>query len=192
VTRNVAVSAVVAVIMAGFVLVYLSLVPPPAARPGGMGMSPQGGMAGQPAAGPAIPPVKGYMEGQEIRFLHTEASDPELAEMLTQMMGSPVLVVPSLGNAPDTMLANVYVFTNGVKGQGPLGFQPDVFDHPPGTPGYSPLRRVVQVTWREERSARELQSAAQVQEAEANGEVTMKRLGAVVNMPMVTWPGGQR
>jgi len=32
----------------------------------------------------------------------------------------------------------------------------------------------------------------QVKEAEANGEVTIQQTDVVVNMPFVTWPGGQR
>jgi len=55
-----------------------------------------------------IPPVKGYIEGKEIRFIHTEASDPKVAGLLTKMMGSPVLVVPSLAQAPESTLATVY------------------------------------------------------------------------------------
>src|SRR3970040_1318027 len=42
-----------------------------------------------------IPPVKAYTEGKEIKFIHTEASDPKVAELLTEMMRSPVLLVPS-------------------------------------------------------------------------------------------------
>lgn len=142
--------------------------------------------------GPAVPPVKGYAEGEEILFLHTEASDPQVAEILTEMMGSPVLVVPSLAEAPDSLLANVYVFTNGLEGNGPFGFQPDVFDSPPDTDEYSPLRAVNLITWQEEAAARELKSAAAVQEAAAQGEITIEQPGIVVNMPLVTWPGGQR
>jgi hypothetical protein len=145
-----------------------------------------------PFTRPVVPPIKGYTEGQEVLFLHTEVSDAQMAQILTNMTGSPVLVVPSLAQTPEEGLANVYVFTNGVTGGGPLGFQPDVFDHPPGTPGYSPLRAALQVTWKNEPSARELKSAAQVKEAEAQGEVTIQRTGVVVNMPFVTWPGGQR
>jgi len=37
-----------------------------------------------------------------------------------------------------------------------------------------------------------LKSAAAVKEAEARSEVTIERPGIVVNMPMLTWPGGQR
>ena len=100
---------------------------------------------------PTVPAGLAYVDGQEIRFIHTEVSDPNIAKILTDMMSSPVLVVPSLAQAPENMLANVYVFTNGVQGMGPLGFQPDVFDNPPGTPGYSPLRSIITVTWNEGR-----------------------------------------
>ena len=139
-----------------------------------------------------VPPIKGYMEGKEIRFIHTEASDAKIAELLTDMMGSPVLAVPSLAQAPNATLSNVYVFTNGIRGEGPLGFQPDVFDNPPGTAGYSPLRALNLVTWKKEESARELKSAAEVKRAVNRAEVTGERPGVIINMPMLTWPGGRR
>jgi hypothetical protein len=185
-TRNLIVTVLVAVLMAGFVLAY-TLLAPARAQMGedanGMGMG---------ADAPVVPPVRGYAEGEEIIFFHTEASDSNIAETLTEMMGSPVLVVPSLADATESMLANVYVFTNGIEGMGPLGFQPDVFDSPAGTEGYSPLRAVNLVTWQDAASARELTSADEVLEAEQQGELTIEQPGVVVNMPMVTWPGGQR
>jgi hypothetical protein len=166
--RNLTVVGVVIVLMAGFALAYAFLTPP------------------------RVPPVRGYLEGQEIEFIHTEASDPKVAKLLTDMMGSPVLVVPSLAQAPGAMLANVYVFTNGVKGSGPLQFQPDVFDQPPGTAGYSPLRTLLLVTWKDGQAARELKSAAEVQAAHTQGQVAIERPGVVINMPLLTWPGGRR
>lgn len=141
---------------------------------------------------PTVPPVKGYAEGQEIFFIHTEASDPQVAEVLTGMMGSPVLVVPSLALAPETMLAKVFVFTNGIQGGGPMGFQPDVFDRPPGDPGYTPLRALQLVTWKDPAAARELKSAAEIRAAEAKGQVTISLPGVVINMPFLTWPAGHR
>lgn len=139
-----------------------------------------------------VPPVTGYTEGKEIDFIHTEASDPKVAELLTDMMRSPVLTVPSLGKVPESMLANVYVFKNGVKGKGPFGFQPDIFDSPPGTEGYSPLRAINLVTWKNEAAARELRSAAEVKATVNKGELVIDRPGVVVNMPLLTWPGGRR
>lgn len=166
--RNLIVTALVAVIIAGFVL------------------------AARFWTGSVVPPVNGYTEGQNILFIHTEASDPQIAQLLSKMKGSPVLVVPSLAQAPQDMLANVYVFENGVKGGGPLEFQPDVFDSPPGTEGYRPLRRLNLVAWKNPQVAREFKAAAEVRQALANGEITVKQPGVVVNMPMLTWPDGHR
>ncbi len=139
-----------------------------------------------------LPAGKAYAEGKEIFFVHTEASDPGVAEKLTNMMKSPVMYVPSLANVPAESLANVYVFTNGVTGSGPFGFQPDVFDNPPGADGYTPLRRLNVVTWADETKARELKAAADVLSAESAGEITIEQPGVVINMPFVVWDGGKR
>ena len=161
-------------------------------------MKPMGGMMGGMMAGdaPTVPPVTGYSEGQEFLFMHTETSDPKIAKILTDMMGgSPVLVVPSLAKAPREMLARVYVFTNGMTGDGPmgpLGGQADIFEHPPGDPAYSPLRAVTLVTWQDETSARVLKSVAELQGVIDGGAVRIEEAGVVVNMPFLTWPGGRR
>jgi hypothetical protein len=146
-------------------------------------------------SGPAkaeLPAGKAWAEGKEIYFVHTEASDAGVAEKLTGMMKSPVILVPSLANVPDESLANVYVFTNGVEGSGPFGFQADVFDNPPGTDGYSPLRRLNVIAWADETVARELTSVADVLAAETAGELTIEQPGVVINMPFVVWDGGKR
>jgi len=148
-----------------------------------------------PQAGPAkaeLPAGKAYAEGKEIYFVHTEASDSAIAEKLTGMMKSPVLYVPSLAQVPDSSLANVFVFANGLAGTGPLGFQSDVFDNPAGTPGYSPLRRLNVVTWADATKARELKSAVDVQAAQAADELTIEQPGVVINMPFIVWDGGKR
>jgi len=166
--RNLIVTAMIAVIIVGFVTAARFLF------------------------GAVVPPVDGFTEGQRIRFIHTEASDPQVADLLTKMKGSPVIVVPELAKVPKELLTNVYVFKNGVKGNGPFEFQADVFDHPPGTKGYSPLRTVILVAWKSARAARELRSAAEVKKAIDAGELVAEQPGVVVNMPLLTWPGGNR
>lgn len=139
-----------------------------------------------------LPAGQAFAEGKEIFFVHTETSDTALAELLSKMMSSPVLHVPALASVPAASLAKVYVFDNGLKGMGPLGFQADVFDNPPGSAGYSPLRQVNIVSWANPSSAWLLKSAAEVNAALTAGEVTIKQPGAVVNMPFVVWDGGKR
>jgi hypothetical protein len=146
-------------------------------------------------SGPAkaeVPVDKGYAEGSEIYFTHTEVSDATLAEKMGAGMESPVLYVPTLAHVTDHALANIYVFTNGVKGVSMSGLQPSVFDNPPGTEGYSPLRRLNIVSWIDETQARELKTAAGVLEAAEAGELTIKQPGVVINMPFIVWEGGQR
>ena len=166
--RNLVVTGLVALIIGGFVLVA------------------------RQQTGFVVPPVDGFMEGQQIRFIHTEASDPGVSKLLTEMKGSPVLIVPSLAKAPRELLANVYVFTNGVAGEGPFKFQPDVFDNPPGQAGYTPLRALQLVSWKRPERARELKSAGEVKQALTQGEIEIRQPGVVINMPMITWPDGHR
>jgi len=151
-----------------------------------------GQMPGMAQSVDPTPPVTGFYKGREILFIHTEASDAKVAEMLTRMMGPKVLLVPNLREIPGRLLANVYVFTNGVKGNGPFGFQPDVFDAVPGDTGYTPLRRVTLVAWKTGVSARVLRSVEDIQGARHAGELTTAQPGVVVNMPILTWPGGRR
>jgi hypothetical protein len=139
------------------------------------------------------PLVGGFYEGGEVLFIHTEASDPDVAQMLTEMMAGPLVVlVPQLAEAPESLLANVYVFTNGLEGGGPFGFQPDIFDAVPGDEGYRPLRAVNLVEWRDGVEARELRSISELKAVEATGDVTISQPGIVVNMPILVWPDGSR
>jgi hypothetical protein len=145
--------------------------------------------------GPAkaeLPVDKGYAEGKEIYFTHTEASSADVAGKMAAAMQSTVLFVPSLASVPQDSLANVYAFTNGVKGASMSGFQLSVFDNPPGTEGYSPLRLMSMVTWIDETKARELKSAGEVLSAAEAGELTITQTPVVLNMPFIVWDGGQR
>ncbi len=134
----------------------------------------------------ALPVNKAFADGKEIYFVHLEASDENVAKQLTGMMDSPVFYVPSLAKTPAEALANVYSFKNGVERQ------VSVFDSPPGTSGYSPLRQVNIVVWSDAVKARELKSVAEILSASDAGELAIKPTGIVVNMPFVVWDGGMR
>jgi len=86
----------------------------------------------------------------------------------------------------------VYVFKNGIAGSGPLNFQADVFDNPPDESGYSPLRRIVFVTWADAGQARELKSTGEIQTLVNQKALTLEKSNIVVNMPFITWKGGKR
>jgi hypothetical protein len=151
--------------------------------------------SGQSVSGPtfaSIPAGRAYAEGKEIYFSHTEVSDSAVAEKLTAMMKSPVILVPSLAKVADEITAPVYVFENGLSGKGPLGFQPDVFNNPPGTDGYTPLRKIVFVKWSDGASVQELKSEADILASEKDGKLSLQKSDIVVNMPFMLWDGGKR
>lgn len=166
---------------------------PAAANGTGMNAAAESGEDGPPR----FPAVFGYYDDQEVFFIHSETSNPDVSNMLTEMMGgSPVLVVDNLAEISTDLLGTVYVFTNGIQPEdtprGPLNYQPDVFDSAPGDPDYTPLRTIMLVTWAEDAEPRLLTSEQEILEAQEAGEVTLEERGAVAVMPLLTWPGGQR
>lgn len=138
------------------------------------------------------PLVKGYYSGGDLYFIHTEASDSAVANLLTEMMGPQVVHMPKLAQLPDSLLSDIYVFKNGVEGHGPFGFQPDIFGSVPGDSGYSPLRSIHLARWSEEAELKELKTASALKEARDNGKLTIEESGIVVNMPVLVWPSGHR
>lgn len=115
-----------------------------------------------------IPLTRGYVNGFEVFYISTEASDKGLADHLTNFTHSRVSFAPALKNAPPQSLANIYVFRNGIKGSGPLGFQPNVADSQPGDPGCSPLWRINNVEWKQGVSPKELKSETDILSAQKN------------------------
>lgn len=135
-----------------------------------------------------IPLTRGFVDGNEVFYISTEASDRDLAGHLTNLTGFRVAYSPALANTPASALANIYAFTNGIAGPGPLGFQPNVADSQPGDPEYSPLWNVIMVEW--QITPRELKSEGEILAALQAGEVTITRTELVVNCPFVEWEGG--
>ncbi|MFQ5970118.1 MAG: hypothetical protein ACE5J2_06465 [Nitrososphaerales archaeon] len=139
-----------------------------------------------------IPLMKGYYNDDEAFFIATESSDKMLADQLTEKNGWKVVEAPLLSKSAKSALSSVYIFTNGVAGQGSMGQQADVFDNTPAqTNAYSPLRKIIDVTWNDESKASELKSVDEIMAAETAGDVTLEETNIVLNLPMIKWPGGQ-
>lgn len=139
-----------------------------------------------------IPMSKALYNGEDVYIIHTEASDKDMAEMITEMIDFKVAHAPLLAKAPRDAVANVYVFENGIEGEGPLGFQMGVFDSTPAQVNdYSALRVINTVKWNDGAEARTLGSVQEITDAKANGELTITDTGVVVNAPMIKWPDGQ-
>ena len=134
-----------------------------------------------------LPLVRGFADGNEVFYITTEVSDEKLANYLTNLTNSRVVYTPALKYAPAQSLANIYEFTNGIKGSGPEGFQPNIADSQPGDNNYSPLWKVNLVTWNNGTTPRELTSEEDIVNAVKNKELTIKPTEIIVNCPFVQW-----
>ena len=88
-----------------------------------------------PGSQVVIPLVKGLYDGKDILFITTEASDKSTKDLIGNYSGFPVNYEPQLTKSQD--LGNIWIFKNGVKGPGFLGYQASVVDSIPGDPGYT-------------------------------------------------------
>jgi hypothetical protein len=137
-----------------------------------------------------LPLTPGYANGHEVFYISTEASDRDLANLMTNRTGARVVYAPSLANTPPAALGNIYAFKNGIEGSGPLGFQPNVADSEPGNVTYSPLWRIVLVQWKEGVTPAELKSERDITVALQEGKLTIEPTKMVVNCPFIQWGGG--
>jgi hypothetical protein len=91
--------------------------------------------------------------------------------------GTHTAYAPRLDTRPRRLGATgrTNVFMNGVRGPGPMGFQPSVFDSNAGDPQWSPYWDLFTYAWRDRRAARVLVSERAI--------VAMRRSGALRRIP---------
>ncbi len=136
-----------------------------------------------------IPLVRGLYDGKDVFYISTEASDSDVANALTKFTGFPVTFAPALSKTPDSALAQIYVFKNGISGGGVLGFQPNVVDSIPTEAKYSPLWKINFVEWKDPSKATLLGSDDDIADAASKGLVTITPTDVVVNCPIIQWSG---
>src|SRR5918999_3080640 len=137
-----------------------------------------------------IPLMEGYENGHEIFFIATDASDNETAAQITNETGFKVNFAPILTQTPKAARGQAYVFTNGIPGQGPFGFQLPVVNAKPGAQGYSPLLQLNMVEWNQGVATKEIKSVQEIMAAQQNGSLTVTKTDTIVNHPAIKWEGG--
>src|SRR5919108_3048729 len=137
-----------------------------------------------------VPLMKGYENGNEIFFIATDASDNQTAAQLMNATGFKVNFAPLLARTPEGARGQVYVFENGIEGEGPLGFQLPVINARPGSEGYSPLLQINLVRWGKATQPTELKSEEDIIAAGNAGQLTINKTSVIVNHPAVKWQGG--
>jgi len=139
-----------------------------------------------------IPLHTGLVEGGLAYFIITDTNDQEYASTLTERQEWKVEFAPTLNNTSNLSLGTVYVFTNGVNGNGTQGFQSEVLSSTPEQKNeYSPLGSVINVTWKPGQNSEQLDSIEKILEAEEAGRVTLEETELIINIPQILWPEGQ-
>ena len=133
----------------------------------------------------SIPVSKGYVDGNVSYFISTDASEKNVVSSVSNSTKFEVNYAPSLANTSESSRQQGYVFINGIKGEGPTGFQLPIASASPGDEGYSPLFEINYVKWNDESNSRVIKTAHEVLEAQSNGELTITKSNIVINSPFV-------
>ncbi len=132
-----------------------------------------------------IPVAKGYVDGNISYFISTDASEKKVVSSVSNSTKFEINYAPSLANTSESSRQQGYVFINGIKGDGPYGFQLPVASATAEDEGYSPLFEINYVKWNDESNARVLKAADEVLASQNNGELTIAKSNIVINSPFV-------
>ena len=139
-----------------------------------------------------IPMHKGIYEGNQILYILTDGSDEEYAKILSEKQDWNVEYSPPLSAIPEDALEKLFIFKNGIRGDGIYGFQDELFSSTPSQESeYSALRSVIEVTWKTGQRATLFESTVDVIAAEEGGRVEFNETEIILNVPQIVWPDGQ-
>ena len=137
-----------------------------------------------------IPLHEGMVDGQNVYFIITDASNTLVASTISDKQNWKVQPSPELAHVPSNSYGKIFVFKNGIAGNGTRGFQDDLFSYTPSDKQYSPLSKLVEVTWNIGRSPIILNSTQSVLDANATGKLRLTITDTIINTPQIVWPDG--
>ena len=124
-------------------------------------------------------------DGRTIYYIVTDATPTGPA----LMMG--VTDAPSSANLIDkAAAADLFQFSNGIKGSGPVGFQPGIAAAAPGDENYSPMWRIFLIEWNDPENAKLLETKADIDEFQSEDLISVNlarpmNSDHIVNSPFV-------
>ncbi|QMU54096.1 MAG: hypothetical protein GKS07_03735 [Nitrosopumilus sp.] len=139
-----------------------------------------------------IPMHKGIYEGNQILYIITDGSDEDYTKALSEKQGWNVELSHVISDIPKDDLQKLFVFKNGIKGDGIYGFQDEVFSSTPSQESdYSALNSVIEVTWKIGQNETVLESVADIITAEESARIEFHETKIVLNASQIVWPDGQ-
>ena len=79
--------------------------------------------------------------------------------------------------------SDLFQFTNGIQGTGPMGFQAGIGSTKPGDAAYSPIWRISMISWNDASSATVLENTHDI--TSHSDKIKVTPAGMVVNCPFI-------
>ena len=114
-------------------------------------------------------------DGRTIYYIVTDAT-PEMPANMMGVVSSPTAAKLIANSAA----VDLFQFMNGIKGSGPLGFQPGVAASAPGDENYSPMWRISVIGWKDTSSAKLLETRADIDSIHKAGLIDVELAGPMV------------
>ena len=123
----------------------------------------------------------GWVDGEEVTFIRTDASDEDFATE------EGLVYVPLMANALDEpgSHSELYIFENGHEDQRPV-----MSSSPADGENFSPAFRI-HICRNGDMMDEPLTSEQAIMDAADAGDIDLEETDIIVNYPVITWPGGQ-
>src|SRR5579872_3775435 len=138
----------------------------------------------------SIPMHQGIVDGKTVYYIITDSSNNLVANTISSDQNWKVQLSPVLAHVPSISYGNIFVFTNGITGNGTHGYQNDVLSSTPSDKQYSPLSKVIEVSWDVGRGPFILNSTKAILDANMTGKIKLTVTDTIMNTPEVIWDGG--
>ena len=141
---------------------------------------------------PAIIPMhKGIYNGHEIFYIITDASDKDYVNTISENQKWNIQLSTIINDMPENNLQKLFIFKNGIQGDGIFGFQNEIFSSTPKQSDYTALGSIIEVTWKTGQKQIIFESASDIINAEKSGRIKFNETNVIVNTPQIVWPDGQ-
>lgn len=139
-----------------------------------------------------IPMHKGIYNENQVLYIITDSSDKDYAQTITEKQNWNVEFSSIISDVPNDVLGKLFVFKNGVKGDGIFGFQNEVVSNTPSQESeYTALNSVIEVTWKKGQKEIIFESPEEIINAKESGRIKFNATGIVLNTHQIVWPDGQ-
>lgn len=138
-----------------------------------------------------LPMHKGIYNNSTTYYIITDTSDKNYSQQITEKQKWHVSTSPLLSQTANPNIGKIYLFTNGIQGNGVFGSQDEIISKTPQSPKYSALNKVIEVTWKKGQNPEVLYSEDEVIKAKEGGRIDFKETEIIINSPQIVWSGGQ-